>query len=102
MGRRAALIQSHRRDHLRMGGFARLGLATRARFAFCHRRAIYLGTFHFPNLCCLLRIESDLGSLHPRSEAMANWHFLAVDNSDLARCSGNRFRASLIKVGEQI
>jgi hypothetical protein len=73
-----------------------------ARIAFGDRRAIHLGTFRFPSLCCLPCVEFDVGSVHPRPKTMAKRNLLAIDNSDLAGRSGNRFRAPLTMIGEKI
>jgi hypothetical protein len=56
----------------------------------------------FPSLCCLPCVEFDVGSVHPRPKTMAKRNLLAIDNSDLAGRSGNRFRAPLTMIGEKI
>jgi hypothetical protein len=49
----------------------------------------------FPIWAVFLLLNLTWGVFHPRSEAMASWGLVVVDNSDLAGCNGNRFRAPL-------
>src|SRR5262252_4779017 len=79
------------RGDLCVCGFARLDNPTGAGsgIAFCDGRATHLGALCFPHLCCVLRVECDLGSFHPCPKTMANWRSLVIDNSDLACCRRN-------------
>lgn len=53
------------------------------------------GRFQFFQSVQLPYVESDVGRVHPRPKTTAKRHLLAIDNSDLAGRSGNRFRAPL-------
>src|SRR5581483_6825467 len=90
-------------NHLCDCSFAQLGDTARAGSgsAFYNRRAIHLGGFCVPNLYWVLLVESLVGSFHSRSETMANWRSLAIDDSDLGNCSGNRFCTSLTPTDEE-
>jgi len=102
MGHAPTCGQFHWCSHLCGCGFPGVGNTTRAGsgIARCDRRAVRLDGLRAPSLCCFFCVESELGSVHPRPETMANWHPLAIDNSDLADCSGNRFRTPLTMIGE--
>ena len=104
MERSPARPQFHRCRHLCGWGIKRLGNTAGAGtgIALGDRRAIRLGSFRFPNLRCLPDVESDVGRVHSRPKTMAKWHLLVIDNSDLAGCSSNRFRAPLTNVWRKI
>jgi len=103
MERNPARPQFHRCCRLCGRGFKWLRNTTGAgaRIAFGDRRAIRLGTFRFPSLCCLPCVESDVWRVHPRPKTMAQRNLLAIVNSDLAGRSGARFRAPLTMIGEK-
>ncbi len=80
-------------SHLCGCGFPWLGNTTRAGswIALCDRRAVHLGAFRAPSLCCLFCVESRMGSVHHRSPTMAKWRLLVVAPPDLVGCISNRF-----------
>jgi hypothetical protein len=55
----------------------------------------------FPVCVVFFLLNLTWAAFYSRSEAMANGRPLAVDNSNLAGCSGKRFRAPLVMIGSK-
>jgi hypothetical protein len=99
-----ARVQFRRCYHLRRCGLTRLGNTTRTGGwnSFRDGRTLYMGALRFSNLCRLSCFEFDVGRIHPRPKGMAKWHVVAIDNSDVAGCGGNRFRAPLTRTATKV